>query len=53
MYNLQKKYSADAVCTKMRDVYDYEDYKKESRIKKSYTINDTDIYICDNISYIV
>lgn len=47
MYNLQKKYSADAVCTKMRDVYDYEDYKKESRIK--YIIDDTNIYICDNI----
>lgn len=49
MYTLQKKYSADAVCTKMRDVYDYEDYKKESRIKKSYIIDDTDIYIYDNI----
>ena len=47
MYNLQKKYNADAVCTKMRDVYGYEDYKKESRIK--YIIDDTDIYICDNI----
>ena len=49
MYNLQKKYSADAVCTKMRDVYDYEDYKKESRTKKAYSIDDTDVYVCDNI----